>query len=78
MFYNDHDYVVARSVEDAWEVWEQSCGEKREDYEPEWEWEQKSDDGTLTINDEDAGPQTKTRGEWARSNGRGFLCSTEF
>lgn len=39
VFSNDVDKVVARDADDAWAVWEESTGEKREDYDEDFEWE---------------------------------------
>jgi len=38
------------------------------------------DNALLTINDDDndEGERTKTMREWADTEGRGFLCSTEY
>lgn len=75
------DSVVARSPEDAWQVWVSTNGEDRADY-AHLEWERMPDEMELTITDDnlprDQRKQTKTCGEWAASNGRGFLCSTEW
>lgn len=47
---DDTDSVVARSVDDAWDVWCATIGEKREDYDDkDHVWEQKPDDEGLSI-----------------------------
>lgn len=75
------DSVVAYSAEDAWAVWQEQTGEKRDDY-PDKRWEQDPDEEPLSILEEtDEGEMvrtTRTRAEWCALNGRGFLCSTEW
>ena len=134
VFHGECDWVVAESTEDAWKVWCESTGEKREDYEDVFDWTAEPDDQMMTIwNDEGfdrcdcrqvleahrkaeerklalidmqpeqvrpmlraklpKGPRVHpnghlltctvgcdrmTFGQWAESNGRGFLASTEF
>jgi hypothetical protein len=42
-------------------------------------WTQLPDDKVMKIHDDpDDEPITKTCAQWARENGRGFLCSTEW
>jgi hypothetical protein len=53
VFTNDTDHVVARSIEDAWDVWCTSNGEERKDYEGEWTWEQEPDDKVLSVWEDD-------------------------
>lgn len=48
VFKGDCDHVVARDEEDAWEVWCESTGEIREDYEEQY-FELCPDDKTLSI-----------------------------
>lgn len=83
------DTVIAYDVEDAWAVWCERLGEKREDYEPWDEPAQLDDDKPLKIwsdsdgvicePGEDGGAvATRTCREWADREGRGFLCSTEW
>ena len=135
VFTDDEDTIIARDEEDAWQVWFESCGERREDYETEEpRWTKRPDDAELTIWNEDVpsdkcdclrllaehaavvkyrtetiqklpvvarqmlrkaidpdaprtfpnghlrscplGSDTKTCAEWAKQEGRGFLCST--
>jgi hypothetical protein len=80
---NDVETYVAKSPEDATAAWEEATGEKREDYsDEELEWDEIPAFAVLRINTEECGYEEqniveKTAREWAKSNGRGFLCSTE-
>lgn len=79
VFTNGFDWIVAESAADAARLAEDHHGGTG-DGDPD-EWEQLSDKKLLPIYDTDdrAGPRTtKTCAEWARDNGRGFLCTTEF
>jgi hypothetical protein len=93
LFTDGTDTVTAADVEDAWAVWCETIGEKREDY-PDTEWSQVPDDQPfLIVMDLDDHPEykgyplsgrydnhanvTKPAAEWA-AQGRGFLCSTEW
>lgn len=73
--------VVARDEDDAWAVWCDSIGEKREDYQGS-SWEQVPDDELVSIirdvYAEHHVKDTMTAAEWAAKDGRGFLCSTEW
>ena len=80
------DTVVARDFDDAWTVWAEAYGEDRADYEEHDQWRRRPDGERLSIINEDRASvspdewtrTTKTCGEWAAENGRGFLCSTEY
>lgn len=99
VYENDTDKVVARDAEDAWAVWCESIGERREDYEDSWDWEKVPSSTIISIGFEEADPNPAlyeglarlpsndriwefrcktTAADWAKRNGRGFLCSTEF
>lgn len=80
---NGTEMVVARDVDDAWSVWEKSTGEKRTEY-PDEEWDLVPPWRHITISADDAATlfgctrKTLRAVEWARLNGRGPLCSTEW
>ena len=78
------DMVVADSKEDALEVWCAHVGENPEDYVNVFE--QIPGDKMIKIIDgedcvytitEDTQYTEKTAAQWAKKNGRGFLCSSE-
>lgn len=79
VFRNECDWYVAASPTDAAQAYRDFVGD---DPDPDDPFELLDDDRPLTItSDPDARkPEkvTKTCAEWARSNGRGFLCSTEY
>lgn len=89
MYYiGDSDHVVARSVDDAWEVWEETTGCVRGDVfdEPDEAIETEPDDKVLKVwTDDDGEPcehgqgelTAKTAGEWARQIGRSFAFSED-
>lgn len=93
---NGCDQVVAESIDDAWQVWCETTGEDRADYD-DMEWGEEPDDRLQTIRYEEYAdlyserPEgatieakgdielvTATYGAWAKLNGRGWLCSTEY
>jgi hypothetical protein len=87
----DCDWVIAENVDDAWAVYVEHCGGKREDWsEGEgYVMEEVRGDAPLVIW---CGPDghpgethvdgnakvTKSAEQWAAQEPRGFLCSTEF
>jgi hypothetical protein len=71
VWHNDCDWVVAESAEDAAAVYYETTMSET----PE-EWEQWPDSRLLVITDKIR--EEKTCAEWVKSNGRGFLCSTEY
>ena len=80
------DYVVARSRDDAWTVYIEHVGGDRGDYDGE-DMEPVSPDFVIGIyvdadghlTDESDGEALRlTAAEWAKREGRGFLCSSEF
>jgi hypothetical protein len=76
VFSDGTDTVVAASLEDALAVWTEHAGEREDDMDP---FELVPDEKPLTITDADDGTmETKTAGQWADDNGRGFMCSTEW
>jgi hypothetical protein len=86
VFASDYEWVVASSAKDAASFMLGECGPSGDPdgYDTPDYWSRVADSHPLSILDtEDTrGPKTtkttKTCGEWARSNGRGFLCSTEW
>ena len=79
------DTVVALSPEDALLAWAEHIGDIEYRDEGDASFGQLPDDKPLSIIcDEDGNPDdegeaiTKTAAEWARDQGRGFLCSTEY
>jgi len=81
------NWVIAESKEDAWNIWFETYGEKKEDYIEDYMnpsyWEELPLSTTLNIeisNDFglDSGKYTKTIEEWIKIYGRGLLCSTEY
>jgi len=76
------DWVVAADVDDAWAVWSEHTGEKREDYEDSDGWEQLDDASDVRIAEDLSADalvwNTKTCAQWAADEGRCFLCSTEY
>jgi hypothetical protein len=86
VFEGDEEWFVAYDAEDAWVVWAEFCGEKREDYDNDegLYWTLCPDDAPrkiLTEEPEDGYEptgETKTNAEWATLNGRGYLCSRDW
>lgn len=69
---------IAYSAEDAFRCQYDLIGENPDD---ENFFEEVAHNNILSINDENFEPRqtiTKTCAEWCESNGRGFLCSTEW
>lgn len=71
------DFVVAHDPDDAWAVWSEHTGERRDDYEGNFypipvtrDLDIKMDDGSGTI--------VKSTEQWAACNGRGFLASRNY
>lgn len=86
VFQSECDWVVAESLDDAFKVMLEHTGETRKDleeYDADY-FEQLADDHKVSIIDDGDLPSaewtrtTKTCAEWAKSDGRGFLCSTEY
>lgn len=87
VFTDRTDFYVGASIEDVRAAWYELTGEDLEWFASE-EWEQLPDGHSMTIWCEDGFPTepesdgaervTKTHAEWAASNGRGFLASTEY
>jgi hypothetical protein len=82
--FDDCEWVVAESIDDAWAVWSESIGQKREDW-PDGAWEQEPDDKSMRIIVDDDGAISDqgerlelTCREWATREGRGYLCTTEY
>lgn len=71
---NDFYTFVARDPAHVLELYEATIGEP---YDPEaGEWEERANNGPLTINfeEEGGGRITKTHAEWIAENGPGLLC----
>ncbi len=86
VFQSECDWVVAKSVDDAYKVMMETTGMSREEldeYVGDY-FEQLPDEHELPIIDDVETPQdewvrtVKTCAEWVKSEGRGFLCSTEY
>lgn len=84
VFTNHTDWVVAANLRDAQRVVEDHHGVRfaQEGWSLD-EWSQVPDDNPITVRniegrDTEDDKLTKTAGEWAKSHGRGFLCSTEY
>ena len=84
----DIDWVVAEDLEDAWKVYVEHNGGKREDFEGD-EMEEVPADKPLTIwcgpnghpgesHVEGNARVTQQASKWAAQEPRGFLASTEF
>lgn len=72
----DADYVVAASPDDAAIAW---CEHTLSPTGDAGTFYQIDDARVLSIRNEESDPLVKkTAAEWATSNGRGFLCSTEY
>jgi hypothetical protein len=77
------DTVIAESAEDAMLVWLEQTWEPSSDH-PNKKWIQRPDMDELTVVDNDGEwgksgrGYTRTCQEWAASQGRGFLCSSEY
>jgi hypothetical protein len=89
VWHNGYDLIVAKGEADILEVLKEHYGYGDEkDMQDDGDfagdgWEQLPDDRLLKINYEpgDEPPGVKleqTCGEWAKENGRGFLCSIEY
>jgi hypothetical protein len=83
VYTNDTDTVVAEDLADVQRVIEAQYGRTFE--QEGWsldEWRPVHDDKPITIhNMHDRGPddkETRTAAEWAKLEGRCFLCSTEW
>lgn len=74
---NNTETVIAESAADAQKVLEEQYGES---YSEDLEWHVRPDDRPLKIMNfaGDDVAVTKTNAEWIASEGRGFLCTTEY
>ena len=77
-YFNGTDSVIAKDVEDAWTVWEEAIGEKREDYK-DLSWIEKNLDSKIAIEDDDeeTGWDLVTVKWWIEKFGRGYIGSNE-
>lgn len=75
VFRNDCDWYVAISPEDAAQACQEVTGLDPDEIDA---FRPLDDDSDLLIRDDDGNKTVKTCAEWARENGRGFLCSTEW
>lgn len=76
---DDTDTYVGASLDDVRAAIDGHLGEPSGDFDPGG-WIALDDAAPVTIFYDDTGERaevTKTAAEWAASNGRGFLCSTE-
>ena len=86
----DYDYVVARDLDDAWELYTAHTGEKRDDHadDPGAAYQIPDDkayelyiDGSgeaCEMGDPGAKLETDTAVGWARRLGRGYAFGTEY
>lgn len=79
LFSNGADIVSAADLADAMAVWEEQTCEDREDY-PAMVFDPIPDERELALGEEgDDGPrETKTAREWAVSQGRVIVASSEW
>lgn len=72
------DFVVATSAEDAELVWREMCGPP--DADTPNEWSRVPDERALSIKLDEPGRQAvkKAAKDWALSEGRSFLASSEW
>lgn len=79
LFTNETDIVSAADLADAMDVWEEQSDENREDY-PAMVFTPISDDQELALGEEgvDGPSETKTAREWATSQGRVIVASSEW
>ncbi len=82
VYFNDNDWVVASSEEDAWAVWCENTGEKREDFEDDFSFDPLPDTHVLSMGwdegDDEPALLTMTCQEWTVKCGRGFLGSWDY
>lgn len=82
LFTDDQDTVVASDMQDAAEVWAKDQGSTYEDAVGDTFdecWRRIGDDEVIRIHNDEGGETVVKRAEeWAASNGRGFLCSTDW
>lgn len=82
VYFNEVEWVIAESEDEASKIWFEFTGESPEDYpDDELVWDRWDDDRELSIYDETLDKPTtlvKTCKEWIELKGRGFLCSTEY
>ena len=82
-YFNDYDWVIAYDEEDAWNIWCESTGEKRENYEEEdGFWAAEPLNKKLNFYDENMPDnryriRTQTTKKWIKELGRGFMMTTE-
>jgi hypothetical protein len=81
-FENEREYIIAYSSDDAWDIWCEYMGEKKEDYcgiSMEENWDTVGGDCMFTIYKDDSHTEkeTMTIDEWIKKMGRGPLCSGE-
>jgi hypothetical protein len=68
MYRNEHDWVVARNLDEAIEIWENQTGENWEDYKDSDEWYKYSDDEPFKVHyvDDKWDPDDKEKFNGAR------------
>lgn len=88
VFHDDCEWWVAESLEECWELFLKDKGVSRDYYEA-YEFEQLPEDKIISILCErdaegvwrpsDGGEYVeKTAAEWAKQQGKGMLCTTEY
>lgn len=76
-YYDDENWVIAGSPEEAFSIWGNEIGESLEDYENYFVVLDQS--RLLKIYDEIEDKTTeKTIAEWINLKGKGFLCTRNF
>jgi hypothetical protein len=84
VYTNGTDFYVAESLNECWALFEKHTGERRADYEEHDPFGQLVAEMPVKILCENGKPSdsgeflTKTAAEWAKQEGKGFLCSTEY
>lgn len=75
---NDTDTVIAADLADVKRVIADHYGS--DEFDEDDSWRLRSDERPLKIHNFDGNETavTKTNAEWIASEGRGFLCSTEY
>jgi hypothetical protein len=77
LWYNDCDYVIAASVEDAATINAEFHGTTYVPDEDE-EWTVRKSDATFTFHQDDGASVTKSVSEWIAEKGRGYFCTSEY
>lgn len=85
IFTNEIDWVIARDLDDAYDALKEHNGTERHEIEPFDPLFRMDDSEKLGIMvnsqgeiDDNGETLTLVADEWAKREGRGFLCSTEY